>query len=236
MLCAFKTALKHMSFFKYKKNLYPLFAVASGILVLVFGLVAAKTTACTYFLIGAFAWLLLFGCYRAAFKALPVFVVVGGIFALVAYYSSGRNAFSALAMANRFGAVFLALVPGMSIQPVQMTRNLSQLHMPRTVTLGMLITMSFVPVLKAEISRVREAMKTRGAGSMLSPKIFYRAFLIPLVTRLVDISDTLALSIETRGFTLGKCNYTVYKKERVNLFDVLYLLGLVCGVVLAVVI
>ena len=113
-----------------------------------------------------------------------------------------------------------------------MTRNLSQLHMPRGITLGMLITMSFIPVLRGEIKRVREAMKTRGAGSILNPKIFYRAFLIPLVTRLVDISDTLALSIETRGFTLGKCKYTVYKKEVVNVFDVLYLLGLIAGVVL----
>ena len=95
--------------------------------------------------------------------------------------------------------------------------------------------MSFVPVLKGEIKRVREAMKTRGAGSILNPKIFYRAFLIPLVTRLVDISDTLALSIETRGFTLGKSKYTVYEREVINFMDVLYLLGLVAGVVLAVV-
>lgn len=224
-----------MSFFKYKKNIYPLFAVASALLVLIFGLITAKSVVCSYFLAGAFVWLFLFGCWKQCLKTLPLYIIVGGIFSLIAYYAANKDAAAALAMANRFGAVFLALVPGMSIQPVQMTRNLSQLHMPRTITLGMLITMSFVPVLKAEISRVSEAMKTRGAGSFLSPKIFYRAFLIPLVTRLVDISDTLALSIETRGFTLGKCKYTVYKKERINVFDVLYLLGFICGAVLAVV-
>ena len=95
-----------------------------------------------------------------------------------------------------------------------------------------MIMYSFVPVLQGEIKRVREAMKTRGAGSILNPKIFYRAFLIPLVTRLVDISDTLALSIETRGFTLEKSKYTVYKKEIVNLFDIIYILGLIAGIVL----
>ncbi|MFQ7035814.1 MAG: energy-coupling factor transporter transmembrane component T [Candidatus Borkfalkia sp.] len=221
-----------MAFFKYKSNLYPLFAISSALLIMIFGLIMAKTVACSYFLIGAFVWLLLFGCCRQAIKTLPLFVIIGGAFALIAYYSSGQNPGSALALANRFGAVFLALVPGMSIQAVAMTRNLSQLHMPRGITLGMLITMSFIPVLRGEIKRVREAMKTRGAGSILNPKIFYRAFLIPLVTRLVDISDTLALSIETRGFTLGKCKYTVYKKEVVNVFDVLYLLGLIAGVVL----
>ncbi|MCM1131547.1 MAG: energy-coupling factor transporter transmembrane protein EcfT [Roseburia sp.] len=222
-------------FFKPKKNIYPLFAVLSAFLIMVFGLVMAKTVVCSYFLLGGFVWLLLFGCFKEGLKVLPLFVVVGGIFTLIAYYTSNKNIASALAMANRFGAVFLAIVPCMRIKPVAMTRNLSQLHTPRAITLGMLITMSFVPVLKAEISRVREAMKTRGAGSIFNPKIFYRAFLIPLVTRLVDISDTLALSIETRGFTLGKSKYTVYKKETINIFDIIYILGFIAGIVLVVV-
>lgn len=224
-----------MTFFRYKRNLYPLFAIASALIIMVFGLITARSVVCSYFLIGAFAWVILFGCYKQALKALPLFVVFGGAFALIAYFSSGKNLDSALAFVNRFGAVFLAIVPSMSIQAAHMTRNLSSIHTPRAITLGMLITMSFVPVLRAEIKRVREAMKTRGAGSILSPRIFYRAFLIPLVTRLVDISDTLSLSIETRGFCLGKSRYTVYKKEIINVFDVLYLLGLIAGVVLAVV-
>mgnify|MGYP002508105859 CR=1 FL=1 len=135
-------------------------------------------------------------------------------FPLTENFSSGKNFNSALAMINRFGTIFLALVPGMSVSTIAMTRNLSQLHVPRSVTLGMLITMSFLPVLSAEIKRVREAMKTRGVGSIFNVKIFYRAFLIPLVCRLVDISDVLALSIETRGFMLGKANYTIYKREQ----------------------
>ncbi|MGN1234739.1 MAG: energy-coupling factor transporter transmembrane component T family protein [Christensenellaceae bacterium] len=218
-----------------KDHLYPLIALASAVLILLLGLITARTATCSYFLIGAFAWLMIFGCYRYALRVLPAFLLFGGVFALIAYFAAGKSSEAALAMANRFGAVFLAMVPGMSVQPVAMTRNLSQLRVPRAVTLGMLVTMSFVPVLRAEIGRVREAMKTRGAGSLLSPKIFYRAFLFPLVTRLADISDTLSLSIETRGFTLGKANYTVYKREYVNAIDVLFLLGLAAGAVLTVV-
>lgn len=107
-------------------------------------------------------------------------------------------------MINRFGSVFLAVAVGTSIEPADMTRNLSTLKVPRGITLGMLIATSFPPVLGAEIRRVREAMKTRGAGSVLNPKIFYRAFLVPFVMRLVNISDTLSLSVETRGFSLRK--------------------------------
>ena len=53
--------------------------------------------------------------------------------------------------------------------------------------------------------------------------------------RLVNISDTLALSVETRGFALGKVRYTIYKKEKFALSDLVYLLGLAAGAVLTVV-
>ena len=48
-------------------------------------------------------------------------------------------------------------------------------------------------------------------GGLLNPAILYRAFLIPLMVRLVNLSDTLALSVETRGFTTEAAPYTVYR-------------------------
>ena len=220
-----------MSFLQYKKNLNPIVAL----IIMVFGLVMSTKTECSYFLIGTTLWLVLFGCYKQLYKLLIVFILFGGFFAIIAYFTMGRNLSAAISMLNRFGTVFLAIVPSTSIQAVAMTRNLSQIKVPRYITLGMLITMSFIPVLKVEIKRVREAMKTRGAGSLLNPKIFYRAFLIPLVTRIVDISDTLSLSVETRGFTSGKSKYTIYKKETINILDIMYLLGFVVSIVLMVV-
>jgi len=224
-----------MSFLQYKKNLNPIVALISTLFIMVFGLVMSTKTECSYFLIGTTLWLVLFGCYKQLYKLLIVFILFGGFFAIIAYFTMGRNLSAAISMLNRFGTVFLAIVPSTSIQAVAMTRNLSQIKVPRYITLGMLITMSFIPVLKVEIKRVREAMKTRGAGSLLNPKIFYRAFLIPLVTRIVDISDTLSLSVETRGFTSGKSKYTIYKKETINILDIMYLLGFVVSIVLMVV-
>ena len=163
------------------------------------------------------------------------FIVVGGIVGAIAYFAYGRDLTAAIAMVNRFGAVFLAVALGMSMQPIDMTRSLATLKAPRGVTLGMLIATSFPPVLRAEKQRVREAMKTRGAGSALNPKIFYRAFLVPLVMRLVNISDTLSLSVETRGFSLEKTPYTVYKKETLCISDALFILGIAAGAALTVV-
>lgn len=223
-----------MSFIRYKNRLYPLLALAASILIMVFCLITAKSVLCSFFLVGAFLWLALFGCLRACLKVLPVYVVVAGIFSAISYFSSGRDAFAAMAMANRLGAVLLAVVPGMSVKPTALSRTLSQWRVPRSVTLGTLITFSFLPVLKAEIRRVREAMRTRGAGSVLNPAIFYRAFLVPFVMRLVGISDTLALSVETRGFALGKVPYTIYKREGLALSDVVFVCGLLAGVVCVV--
>lgn len=224
-----------MTFFKFKYRLYPLVAFLGAIVLTVFGLIRARDITCSYFLAGAFIWLCIFGCGRGCLKILPAFIIFGGAFAAIAYFAYSNDATAAMAMANRFAAVFLAAAIGMSVKSAAVTRCLSTLRVPRSVTLGTLIATSFVPVLKTEIHRVREAMKTRGAGGALNPKIFYRAFLVPLCMRLVGISDTLALSVETRGFTLGKCKYTVYKKEAFSIWDVLFLAGLIVGAVLSVI-
>lgn len=52
--------------------------------------------------------------------------------------------------------------------------------------------------------------------------------------RIVNISDTLSLSVETRGFSLEKMPYTVYKKEIITVSDILFVLGLAAGAVLTV--
>ena len=197
--------------------------------------VAARNENLCWYLLGVLVWLCIFGCFKGVLKMLPAFIVFGGAFAGIAYASAGGDLAAALSMLNRFGALFLGVALSMSVAAVRMTRSLSQIHTPRAITLGMLISMSFVPMLKGEIGRVREAMKTRGAGSVLNPKILYRAFLVPFVMRLVNISDTLALSVETRGFTLGGSLYTIYKKEYPALSDALFILGIVAGAVLVVV-
>lgn len=224
-----------MKFLRFKNKIYPIFAFLASLFFIVFGLCMAKSDKCAYFLLGAFLWLFLFGCGKGCLRMILPFVLVGGLFGLIAYFAYGNDKSAALAMINRFGSVFLAVAVGTSIEPADMTRNLSTLKVPRGITLGMLIATSFPPVLGAEIRRVREAMKTRGAGSVLNPKIFYRAFLVPFVMRLVNISDTLSLSVETRGFSLRKTPYTVYKREMICLSDVLFLLGVAAGAVLTVV-
>ena len=76
----------------------------------------------------------------------------------------------------------------------------------------MLVTLKFIPVLVGEIKQIWEAMKVRGANmNWYRPSCIYRAFIIPLVMRIIGISDTLSLSLETRAFTLDDSTSSVYK-------------------------
>lgn len=220
--------------FHAKNPVYPLFGFFAALLIFAAGLATAKHTEGMWYLLGVWVWFLLFGYWRSCLVIIPFAAVFSGIFAGITYLSS-HEAAATLAAVSRSAAVCLAVLPGLSLPAVKLTRNLSGLHVPRSITLGMMIVLSFAPLLGREIKRIREAMRTRGAGSLLNPKVFYRALLVPFAARLVNISDTLSLSVETRGFCTGKAPYTVYHPVKCTARDVIFLLGLVAGSVAVIV-
>ena len=217
-----------------KSKIYPILAILIALFILVFGLVMARTTEVFCFLAGTILLFALIGCCKPVLRMLPVMLIGGAIFGGISYLAR-RDVAAANAMAVRIMIIATAVIPGMSVAPVDLTRNLNRMKVPKGITLGMLIALNFTPLLRLEIKRVREAMKTRGAGSILNPKVFYRAFLIPFITRLVNISDTLALSVETRGFTLEKTETTTYKTPKFRVTDGILILCLAAGAVLTVV-
>ena len=210
-----------------KRPIYPLIGLIGSVLIIAFGLITAKSAGCVWFLAGMYLLFLVYGYWRACVAVIPFAAVLCAVLAGITFAIS-QDITAALAAVNRILAVCIAVIPGLALSPILLVRNFSALKIPRTVTLGMMITLTFFPLLGAEVKQVREAMKTRGTGSLFSPQIFYRAFLIPLVMRLVNISDTLALSVETRGFTEAAEGYTVYKTVELRVPDILFL-----GIVLA---
>lgn len=217
-----------------KHPIYPLIGLFSSVLIMVIGLITAKRVSCIFFLGGMWLVMLCFGYWRACFAVIPVGIILCGILAGITYLVSG-DLQATLAAVNRILAVCIAVIPGISLSPIVLVRNFSAVKLPRMLTLGMMITLTFFPLLAREVRQVREAMKTRGAGSSLNPQVFYRAFLIPLIMRLVNISDTLSLSVETRGFDKDSKDYSVYKTVKLSVVDIIFLLLVVVGSVLAVI-
>lgn len=200
--------------FQVRRPLYPILSILTALLTLIGALALARSVWGSVFVAAVFLLLCLFGYASTCLRALPAIALYLAVFSLIFYLASGGNGVFTWQMANRLAGVAVAVLPGLSMPPVRLTRCLTGLGCPRLVTLGMLITTSFVPVLSGEIRQVRSAMRTRGVTSIWNPTAFYRAFLIPLLVRLVNISDTLALSVETRGFVGGDGGYTVYHPVR----------------------
>lgn len=206
-----------------KSKIYPILGIFLSIYIVVFSLVCARDYHTWWFLVGCYIVFLIFGMHKACLKIIPAMVIFAGIFAGLTYIIKKDN-LATYSMAIRLCAIMIAIIPGMSIKPSDFTRNLNQMHAPRSITLGMMITLSFIPMLRFEIKNIKEAMKARGAYNIFNPKILYRAFIIPFIIRVINISDTLSLSLETRGFDIKNKEYSVYKKVSFRVFDLFILL------------
>ncbi len=205
-----------------KKPLYPLVCILSSLAIAIVGLIMVKGNMTPFLLLFLCVLDCCFGLYRATIKCLLIFIPVSAVFGLFTYLFNW-NLLEAVQMAERVLLLAVAAIPAVCMPPINLIRCLTKLHCPRMITLGMLIVIRFIPVLRAEVSRIREAMKTRGVNASLwNFSCFYRALLIPLMMRLINISDTLSMSLETRGFELGKAQSTIYREVRFRPRDAVY--------------
>ncbi|HHT16952.1 MAG TPA: energy-coupling factor transporter transmembrane protein EcfT [Papillibacter sp.] len=188
-----------------KRPLYPLVSVVSPLVVLVVGLLTAKSPCFPAYIVAVVLLYCAFGLAKQAVMSLAVFIPVSLVFALFSFLFQ-RNFSAAGQMAGRVILLGVSALPMVTLPPINLTRCIAALGMPRIITLGMLIAIRFVPVVQGEVGRVREAMKTRGVRHS-----FYRTFAVPVMIRLINISDTMALSLETRAFSTGREPVSVYK-------------------------
>ncbi len=216
--------------------IYPLLSLISSMLLLISGLIFVRQFYFPWLLLALCVLYGLFGFLKVLLRSMLFFIPVSLLFFLTSFLFQ-RNLTTAIQIGGRIMLVSLTALPVLVIPQIKLTRNLNQLRCPRVVTLGMLIAIRFVPVLAAEIRQVRAAMKTRGARmSFTSFSCLYRAFLIPLLMRLISISDTLSLSLETRGFSLSQKETSIYKPVSFTLRDACYACltaGLIVTMILA---
>lgn len=212
-----------------KKPIYPVISLLSSLAVFCIGLLVSKSLAILYLLAALTVIYILFGYSRVLLQAIPLFLLIGAIIGAGAALTSGHY----MAGIQTMGRILLlaySSVVMVALPPVSLTRNLADLRVPRILTLGMLITVRFVPLLINEAKQITEAMKTRGGkvGWYHLPYL-YRAFLIPFLMRIISISDLMAVSIETRGFALSDTPYSVYKHVRFAVRDGIFALSILAA-------
>lgn len=210
-----------------KNPIYPLLSIIASLLILVEGMLIAKSIGMIYLLVALSVIYILFGYGRVMIKSLFIFIpisfLVGGL--------SGLTANSYIIGVQTFGRtmlVALSAITLISTPPIALTRNLTMLKCPRVLTLGMLVTIRFVPILVDESKQIIEAMKTRGVNTKwYKVSLIYRSFLIPFIMRIVNMSDIMSISMETRGFELDDKSASVYKEIHFTKRDGIYTLCLV---------
>lgn len=204
-----------------KRQIHPLVGILLSITITIYALVFAKSFNTLYVLLGIYLLFILLGFYKAALRVMPLSIVIVGIFALLTFLVS-KSLESFYPLLNRILGLMVAIIPGMNIRPSDLTRCLNQMHVPKAISLGMLIALSFIPLLKGEIKKIKEAIKIRGI-SKFNLSLFYRAFLVPLATRISSISYTLTLSLEGRGFKMNTKS-SIYKKVKLKTIDIILII------------
>lgn len=220
--------------FGIKKPLYPLIPVVSCMIIFIFGMFLAKSKNYigTIFLGVILGIYILIGYSKTIIYVLPYMIVSSGIFVAI-IYGITKDINECLPAVNRITTVFLAMIPCLGIDVVKLSRAFAKIKMPRVITLAMVIVITFMPRLKRETRKIKDAIKTRGLKrNLFNIKLQYRAFIIPLLIRVIDISDTLSLSIESRGFDINSKSYTTYSDVNMTIKDYIYIF-LVCAAVVA---
>lgn len=197
--------------FRVKRPFYPLVGFAASVLLLVFGMLLSKSL-WIFVLVGLVLLIyIVFGLFKAVWKMTAATLAMGLIIGALAFLTN-QNIAAFWQTVGRMLLLGVCAVPMVSVPPAQLTRCLNQFKCPRMLTLGMLVTIRFIPILIGEIKRIWEAMRVRGVRmAWYRPDCLYRAFFIPLMMRVIGISDTLSLSLETRGFDLAEKQATVYQ-------------------------
>lgn len=209
--------------FEVKKPFYPLISFSASVIVLIFGMLFSKNLLAFAFATAIFVLYSAFGLFKSAWKMTVAMAICGLIIGGLSFLTN-RSLDAFWQTLLRMILLGLCAVPMVSTSPCDLTRCLAKLKCPRVITLGMLVTLKFIPVLVGEIKQIWEAMKVRGANmNWYRPSCIYRAFIIPLVMRIIGISDTLSLSLETRAFTLDDSISSVYKVIKIKARDFVFL-------------
>lgn len=101
--------------------------------------------------------------------------------------------------------------------PGEIAAFLSRIGMPVSVILGLLVIFRFIPVMKAEVKKLRLSMKTKGlldpARILTHPLETGEYVLIPLLLRCIQIADQLAVSAVVRGIQCPVKRSSYYGKK-----------------------
>ena len=84
--------------------------------------------------------------------------------------------------------------------PLDMMAALRKIKMPKNITIALVTALRYLGEIKVRIGEIRRGLKVRGLKfNILHPSRSFELYLIPLVYKCLNVSETLTSSIISRG-------------------------------------
>lgn len=204
-----------------ESQIYPLFSIISFTLIFVIGMIFVRSSWMWIFLGIFYVLFFAYGYWKQCLKSFILLVVLTGLsVGITAIFT--RDAKDLEAVALRCSMISVAAVPMMKMSYSRLGKMLDTMRAPRSLSLMVMVLFSFVPILFGERHKIEQAYKVRG-GNPYVPFAFFRTLIVPFIVRTISVSDTLALSVETRGFDLRTKPQVIYDPVMPTVLDWIFI-------------
>jgi energy-coupling factor transport system permease protein len=125
-----------------------------------------------------------------------------------------------------FSNIFCGLVLAFTTPPRKMASALKQLRLPQSILFIFILALRLFPVIIKEYQYILDSVRLRNL-SIVRVLLFQPQLVIfPILVRSVKLSDELALSAETRGFSMQNIQLPSYRL-RFTLIDFAFIIGII---------
>ena len=149
-----------MNCYNLKKQIYPLFAILSFIIILPIGMVFSSNSWMWLFVLAYWLLFLAFGYWRACHSCLTgmafLIIMVSGVTVLMT-----KDWKACELSALRCAMISIATIPLMGMSYTKLGKSLDTLRAPRSMSLAIMILFAFIPILMTERSRIMKARRGR---------------------------------------------------------------------------
>ena len=146
----------------------------------------------------------------------------------------------AATMLRRFMLLGAFITPLVTVEIGSLVAAMYKLKLPRFLIITMTIIFRFLPTIREEYRAVRTSQKFRGIGRsiinvILHPVIFYETLLVPLMIRIMKISDELSAAAMLRGAN-RKGNGTCFRDVKIIPTDIIAFIFVLIGMTVSMMI
>jgi energy-coupling factor transport system permease protein len=126
----------------------------------------------------------------------------------------------------------------MSTSPQKMMMGLLKMGIPYKAGMALSVAIRFVPLINAERLTITEAQRTRGLnldqGNSFKKSIKYVGVIGPLMLRVFDLTSTLAVAMDCRGFGARSSRSSI-TKIGITKIDTILITAAILSIILAIV-